>query len=378
MTTVEAKRYGWFEYRFDPFEIANFLTDQRLEVGNVASASALEGQTYEAIYSDNEISQAISFAVHTGRNNQTYVTLDYRKSLVEPPTYAYWRRLDDFLTDALLCLPNTFIETNAYLLQTIGGWISGKWDAELKREFYGGGVVEPYEQVPTLPIADPYVISLNASVPTGWRLIDTASPKTKANLKFEIIEGINIPFLSRTSPVEGFQGDVPYLEREDGRAYVIFSELEPSSMRGECPITLLYYTYVDEDIFFTFRSHPSYDLELLSTSDYGFREFPPRRELWTTKHLGELIPGDEPRPKDNIFSRHSQLSYPIWLRVRHALADAWRSWGTPRRLVKVDERIRLSGDYELGRTGLVGNYGPDVHRGFVAGFVNSWYWLRYK
>ncbi len=93
MTTVETKRYGWFEYRFDPFEIANFLTDQRLEVGNVASALALEGQTYKAIYSDNEISQAICFAVHTGRNNQTYVTLDYRKSLVEPTTYAYWRRL---------------------------------------------------------------------------------------------------------------------------------------------------------------------------------------------------------------------------------------------------------------------------------------------
>lgn len=376
MTTAEMSRYGWFEYEHNPLGILNYKTGQRLIVKSVVQVP--NGTAYDAIYSDVDISQAVRFLVHEGRNYQTNVTLDYRESLLESPPYAYWRRLDDFLTDALLCLPNTLLETKAYRLHTIGGWICGTWSPDLKREFDGGGVVEPYSQAPSIPIAEPYVIPLNINAPPRWRLIDVASPKTEARLRFEVLEDSNIPFLSRTSPVEGFQGEVPYLHRDDGHAYVIFAELEPSSMRGECPMTLLHYTYVDEDIFFTFRSHPSYGLELGTCRDYGFREFPPRRDLWTTKHLGELIPGDEPRPQGNVFSRSSCLSYPVWLRIRHALGDAWRSWGTPRRRVELDKRAVSYSKYELGTSGLVGNYGPDVHHGFTAGIVNSWYWLRYK
>lgn len=126
---------------------------------------------------------------------------------------------------------------------------SGVWQTKLLGEF---SVNIVYSGMPLRekPIADPSLIPIETPPFQSLEFFsDVESPATQANLKFDFIDHLNIPYLSRDSAIEGFQGLVPFLEREDKGAYIIFSELEPSSHRGESPETNLYYTYVDQDIF---------------------------------------------------------------------------------------------------------------------------------
>lgn len=366
------RRYGWFEYEQEPLRIRNYLTGQQLVVKSIAEESDVT--TYAGRYSDTEIDQPVRFSIHHNSQKTTEIRFDYRELFSVPPSYGRWRRIDDFFVDALLCWPEYLDQMHIFFLHTTGGWRSGVWQPQFRRQFSSRKSGKP-DQLANYIIAEPYVIPLETPAPPAWRVIDVDASATEASLKFELLPSSNVPYLSRNSPVEGFQGLVPFLERNDHAAYIVFSKLQPSSHRGEDPETLLYYTYVDQDIFFRFRSHPSYKLELGTCLDYGFREFPPRRELWTTTPLGELVPGDEPRPVENVFSKFSYLSYPMWLRVLHALGDAWPAWGTPRKKIGSDKQIELPSTY--GRVGVIGNYGPTTTDGFSAGMKNSWFEVRY-
>lgn len=363
------RRYGWFEYGQEPRKITNYLTGQELVIKSVTEVPNMT--IYDCSYKDSEIVQLVRFSIHQDMRKD--IKLDYRDTIPGCPPYGYWRRIDDFLVDALLCWPD-FLDRGGFSLHTIGGWRSGAWNPELRRQFSSRKSGTP-DQLTNYLIAEPYLIPLETTSPPPWRLVDVESPATEANLKFELLTDSNVPYLSRSSPVEGFQGLVPFLEREDKAAYIIFSKLQPSSHRGEDPEVLLYYTYVDQDIFFRFRSHPFYKLELGTCIDYGFREFPHSRELWTTKPLGELVPGNQTRPKENVLSQFSYLSYPVWLRVLHALGDAWPAWGAPRKKIEIDKNIALPSAY--GRVGFIGDYGPTVTYGFSAGMKNSWFEIRY-
>ncbi|OQA32687.1 MAG: hypothetical protein BWY57_01756 [Betaproteobacteria bacterium ADurb.Bin341] len=356
------KRYGWFQFDNSPRRITNYLTDQELLVTSVTERQ--EVSIYCARYSDQEITRSLRFSIYLPRAERAELTLDYGDITNECITYGYWRRLDDFLVDALLCWPE-FLGRADIILFVIGGWRSGVWQPKLRRVF-----CNTYNGMP--PIADPCLTPIETSPSKVWNFFDVEFPATQANLKFEFIDRLNIPYLSRDSAIEGFQGLVPFLEREDKGAYIIFSELEPSSHRGESPETNLYYTYVDQDIFFRFRSNPWRGLELWTAFYYGFRELPARREFWTTEPTGELVPGDQAR-RDN--AHFNYLSHPVWLRVLHALGDAWPAWGTPRRKVEIGEDVQL--DETRGKVGFIGDYGPRVHHGFSAGMVNTNFELRY-
>ncbi len=366
------RRYGWFEYGQEALRIRNYLTGQQLVVSSIAEESNVTA--YAGHYSDSEIEQQVGFSIHQNSQRVTEIRFDYRELFSESPSYGRWCRIDDFMVDALLCWPEYLDQTRMFFLHTTGGWRSGTWQPELRRQFSGRKDGTP-DQLTNYIIAEPYVIPLETQAPPAWRLIDVNTSATEASMKFEFLANSNVPYLPRNSSVEGFQGVVPFLERNDQAAYIIFSKLEPSSHRGEAPETHLYYTYVDQDIFFRFRSCPFVGLELGSCIDYGFREFPPCRKLWTTKPLGELVPGDEPRPVENVLSKFSYLSYPVWLRVLHALGDAWPAWGTPRKKIEIDRHIILPNT--VGRVGYIGNYGPTVKHGFSAGMHNSWFEVRY-
>ena len=385
------RRYGWFEFEQKPRLIRNYLTGQQLVLDSVVEDSNVAN--YIGRYSDSEITQSIRFTIHTppqrtaeskldirdlfsGPPTWVVIKLDYRELFSESPSYGLWRRTDDFLIDALLCWPEFLDGMPTCSLHTTGGWRSGAWQPDLRRNFSGRKDGTP-DQLTNRTIAEPYVVPLETPAPPAWRLIDVDAPATEANLKFELLVESNVPYLSRSSPIEGFRGLMPFLEREDLAAYIILSKLKPALGRDEDPMTLLYYTYVDQDIFFTFRSHPFYALELGTCIDYGFREFPPRRELWTTKPLGELVPGEQPRPLEDVFSKFSYLSYQVWLRVFHALGDAWSAWGSgsQRRWIEIDKSVEPPSTCRRGS--YAGNYGPSTHGGFSAGIGNSWFEVSY-
>lgn len=193
---------------------------------------------------------------------------------------------------------------------------------------------------------------------------------------FERNAPLFIPYLNATAPISGFQGLVPFLEREDKCAYIFPAKLEPVSHRGEDAMTFLWYTYVDEDVFFTFRSTPLYEkLELFYCKDYGFRRFPPEKEFWTTDVLGNLVPGNTPRNPENIHSRSSYMSYRIWRQLMTSISDAWPMWRNPPRKMEFDSSVDLHNSY--GRVGYVGQYGPTIHYGFSAGMRNTNFELRF-
>lgn len=365
-------RYGWFEYEQKPRRIRNYLTGQQLIVKSVSEHKNLTN--FDCQYSDSEITLSVRFLTHQDPKRPPGINVDYREIFSDLPSYGQWRRIDDFLVDALLSWPELDDTMRKYGVHTTGGWRSGVWQSEFCRQFSGGKIGTP-EQLTNYIIAEPYVIPLETLPPVNWSLVDVKTPVTEVNLKFELLTDSNVPYLSRNSPVAGFQGLVPFLERNDKAAYILFSSLEPFSNRGEDPMTLLYYTYVDQDVFFTFRSHPFYGLEIGSCTNYGFREYPPLRELWTTKPLGELVPWNQSRSAKDVLSKFSDLSYPVWLRTLHAIGDSWTAWGSTRKKIEIDKHISLPNTY--GRVGFIGDYGPTTTGGFIAGMKNTWFQLRY-
>ncbi|MDZ7922443.1 hypothetical protein [Rhodoferax sp.] len=226
------KKYGWFEYQEDPLRIRNYLTGQQLVISSMNEESGVTA--YVGRYTDGELDQLVRFSFGNNAQNTKEFRFDYGDFLSEPPSYGHWRRIDDFIADALLCWPEYLEEMDRFFLCITGGWRSGVWQPQFRREFSSRKSGKP-DQLTQYIIAEPYVIPLETPAPSAWRLVDVDHCATKASLKFERLPVSNVPYLSRNSPVEGFQGLVPFLERDDRAAYIIFSELWPASFRGEDP-----------------------------------------------------------------------------------------------------------------------------------------------
>lgn len=365
-------RYGWFEFRSNPLRITNSLTGQALSIrSRTAARGLLTGEIFDAVYEDSELSEEVTFNVGTNSRGANVILMDYGDFFEDPPDFHRWRRLDDFLTDALLCWPYHLVNRLAFRLEIIGCWRSGQWTSSLVRQFDSRKGADPNE-TDKYVMADAYVTPVTAPVSQEWELFDVENPSTFAKLEVDYIEDGSIPFLDKGIELKGFQGIVPYLRSKDGNAHIIFTQLQSSTHRGEDPETDLYYTYIDEDIFFTFISTRSKNKQLHSVRDYGYRYRAPGRDLWTRGIYGDAIRFDSPRRlKQNNWEN---ISYPVWLRVKHALGDAWPAWGERKKLF-VDNADQV--DEAYGKYGYIGDYGPTVTGGFNAGFRNNWYCLRY-
>ena len=361
------KKYGWFEYDDSPRSITNSLTGQRF----VVSGQYSEGDSdfYTCEYCDSELSFPFRFAIHRHPRRGNLIELDYVDQFANPPQYGIWRRLDDFLTDALLSWPDFVFSSSRFFLLVTGGWRSGVWQPGLKRLFWGEKSVAPGAEGNSV-LAEPYVTPLDLPAPKAWNYVDNPFPASNAELKVRLLEPWNVPYVDSQSPLQGFQELVPYLVQEDGQAFIFPSKVALRLDRdGDVQSVDLYYTYADEHLFFTHRSSTWGGLELWSCTDYGFRQFPPDRDYWATTPMGNLVAADTLRPKENCLSQFAYLSYTIWRKTVSATGDAWPSWPVPGR------RIELS---SCGESVQVGQHGPDIYMGYTAGFVNTSFWLQYR
>jgi hypothetical protein len=365
------QQHGWFEYGENPRRITNSLTGQSLTVlsGDAATASSRLRCQYE----DPELKLPIDVVIHRSASSAA-IELGYPWTFSVSPTYGCWRRIDDFLTDACLNWQEGEFNPELCTLTVFGGWRSGVWQPQLQRVFSASKGETPWP-IQDCPIAEPYFFPLDLKPPGAWRYSDIEKPAAKAELEFECSAPSNVPYLDITAAPLGFQGLVPFLERAERQAYIFPARLEPHSNRGEDPMALVWYTYVDPDIFFTFRSYPFFGLELSSVEDYGFRQSPPLREFWATDRLGNPVPGDTARPSANGLSRLSSLSHRVWRDTLIAIGDAWPMWRYPARRIEADASIELPDNY--GKVASVGDYGPRVHGGYSAGIRNSRFDLRF-
>ncbi|AEP08412.1 hypothetical protein [Micavibrio aeruginosavorus] len=401
------EQYGWFEYEDAPWKIRNFKSGQELILKDVTFQKLPEeflkkwasdnraklirdlfpqpeyfeySSELEFLYKDTEIEQILCFSIkyEKDKHRRFGITIDYNKIFETSPSYGLWRRIDDFFVDVALCWPEGVFDERPFGLIVIGAWYQGKWRSDVKRIF-SGRKAGKREVVASYPIVEPHLEPLHSPAPQQWTYIDVAEPKAQASLKFCIDETYNIPFFSQDEQLVGFQERVPYLLRNDQKAAIFPALLEPNSHRGEDPDAHLYYTYVDEDVFFTFRSCLVYGLELSDCKNYGFRKLPPDPRFFASDALGAI--GDS-----TYVSRFgsSCLSYFVWRRALNAIMDAWPNWKNSinftvdgmARKIEIDPSINLPPNY--GRQAYVGNFGPTITRGFCGGMVNNWYCLKFE
>lgn len=367
-------RYGWFDYLQGFLIIKNYLTGQTLFTN---SWSECNGVTlYHSCYIDDEISQSVEFSIFRHENKEITIKLDWNQPVFGALPYGRWRRVGDFLLDVLLCWPEFENLSRRFWVEIVGAWVNGVWDAGFSRRC-SAPIIQRDERHPKYTIAEPYLMPLDVPTPQPWMLVDVKSPASKVQIKSEMLADFNMLYWPRNLPVEGFQGLVPYLERADKTAFIVFSELEPSTHRGEDPSVYMHYTYVDEDVFFIFRNYSGFsELDLSSCHNYGFREIPARRELWPIGLFGESVLNDDGAYcEQGVLSEFFHLPYAVWLRVLYALGEAWSVWGRPLRMVEIDKKIKLPPYY--GRVGYVGENGPDVSYGFAGGLRNHSFEVRY-
>ena len=360
----EMKKYGWFEYSENPRVITNYMTGQKLTVlsGDICATN------FEALceYSDSEINQTLHVNMRRHQKGGV-IELDYRRIFTDTPEYAHWIRLDDFLTDVLLCWP----EFESTFLKVTGGWQRSIWQPDYRRD-YSCRKVDP-EHLEEYPISTPYLIPLNTEAPRAWCYFDHENPAPKAELIVQHHGPLNVPYIGSLDSVEGFQGVVPYLEREDKKAYLFPAELEVRPGRDQVPMTFVWYTYVDEQIFFTFRTaaSPCFHLELSYCKSYGYRQLPPDDQLRPVSPMGKPVLDDDPRSTNKPFPRANYIPCQVWRRVLPVICDAWPMWTKPPRRFDAD-MSRF-----VGQTAFVGNFGPTIMYGYCAGMANSSYTLRF-
>lgn len=303
------------------------------------------------------------------------MVLKYSATGFTPQSYGHWRRIDDFVVDALLCWPELGYIRLASGVEVVGRWKEGRWSPTSRRRFSVGNRIND-EDASKCPVAEPVILPLDLPSPLLWEYVDEKRPEAKATLCFERLPETHVPYLPRSSKVTGFQGKVPYLKRSDEKAFIFFSELQPFTHRGEEPTTNLFYTYVDEDVFFTFRSALFSHNELgTSCSDYGYRQIPPPSELWTTQPWDQNSAWDTPRQNRYGSSYLSHLPYPVLLRVVHVLGDVWSLWPSPRRHVAVSKDLSLP-DY-FGRDGWIGQHGPSITGNYKGGLMTGRFHLTF-
>jgi hypothetical protein len=380
LDVVDGKlRYGWFEFSEQPRAITNYLTGQRLAI--ISSKTFDTTAVHRCSVHDPGLALPITFTLQLAWNgHQFQLWMDYNEMFSGAPAYALWRRIDDFLADALACWPDYILSDGGLSLVMCGGWRGSRWQQELQRKFSSGKVAEfairdraPKKLSESYTLATPFLMPLEAPTPPGWRYVDQPTTEPKIALPFQYIEGLNIPFIDAAAPLQMFKGRTPYLEREDGAAWIFPSHLEPDSHRGESPLTNLWYTYLDPQLFLSFRSHETYrGLELAYVLDYGFRRFPPPEQLWTAEIFGKAIPATTPRLPPEDYRHHgSYLGYSVWRELAASLGDAWPSWPTPGRLIEIDPTTKLP--EHMGRSARVGDHGQDIVNGYSAGMRNHNY-----
>lgn len=386
--------YGWYDYTDDKGSMVNRITGQSLifescleldaNVMNLGSWSERASlppvklkldaaripkiYRYRYRYKDSEVDMPVVFEKAQG------VLLDYHDMFLMVPTYGLWRRLDDFLTDALQCWLPGADESMRVILYVNGGYRQGVWDSTFRRRYLERNKLH-LSDMSKGNICEPYVSSLGRPTPSKWLYNDYAPPHQLPKLPVFLDDGFDVNFLGQESILPHIEGKVPYLSRTDGKAFIFPSGSHLVPRRGHGSISRVYYTYVDEELCFVFGTNNIYEIEPRYVKLYVFRQQPPERHFFATNVYGLI----EDRSYRSPMSAGSYLNYRVWLDFTHVLLDAWPMWN---RSSKVSRELiwpELVERQEAGAPRIyAGDFGKAIHGGFKAGHSHSFYNLKYS
>ncbi|MBA4110907.1 MAG: hypothetical protein C0487_15090 [Leptothrix sp. (in: Bacteria)] len=277
----------------------------------------------QARYQDADLDLTLPLVLRQGEGTAS-AELDYRWVFAKPPSPGLWRRLDDFLTDALLAWsPNQEFDARYQHVTALGAWQSGVWQHSWQRRFSLSRSSPPAVSVAALP--SPWMASLTEAVSWPWRYIDVEHPVSEVSWRW--VDGVP----------QGIRSQVPCLEREGPPAWLFPSRLEPELNRGEDPMGLIYYTLAQAGRAYTFRHHPIANLSLLSV-------------------------------REDDDGKHGTPSYQAWKAIASTLVDAWPCWRAPPRIMPPPVNSR--GQHPFGFSAPVGEADLRIQDGFVAGLAH--------
>lgn len=319
--------------------------------------------------------------LRAGEIGQTVWRLDYRRSWAlakrergiegAHPPYGLWRRIDDCVSDALACWPESDAISKGFAekLRFDGAWLDGAWSAKTQRwerRFYdpkGSDDVEDYS---------PWLMPLDAPAPSPFEFHDLRGPPSGADpliaenpvlltgLEFDDPELRFRPKLPEDSDLTQLAGRAPHLLSGNGRRllYPYFGQTQkPEGTTGHwSPLFSL--LYVDDRITTACSAKvagPNAACNLWTLGTAGHKMQLRQNEQDPSS---QLIPGHLPPGKPEHWRRPPTPSRALWRQIQWDLVGGWCAWpGTaahhprwlpPLALEKVDGVLTSSG-YRGGR-----------------------------
>ncbi len=349
--------FGWWDWDSGTELLVNEVTGEQVKRhGSVLVDSANEGthwirfdyQSADAAYPilvecAPELVYRKPFAVWRIDHVRSAALWRQEKNVdVVHPPYGLWRRVDDCITDALACWPETeCVDLElAECIRAIGGWRNSLWREDFYRTLARVEEFKPlFEPVATRG-ADAWLMPLDTPAPSPWEFHDfpesgqfeTAPAPDKFGTVWSeqiLLRGLEKteaqPFVSArptrlklpsSLPLSGLEGRIAHLQSRDGRR-VLYPSRGMAIRRARIPAFSL--TYADDDFlcsvwvsFCDIRPAPPPHWQV----DFRGLEFG-RRGDSTDADICAIRLG---KSGEHVGSRR------VWLSLYWALADGWLEW----------------------------------------------------
>ena len=234
------------------------------------------------------------------------------------PSYGLWRRIDDFLTDALACWPaHAVTGAKPGRIAFNGGWLNGRWTSELYRCVW--------ESTHLVMTTDAFQVAelgpLTTPAPSPWRSVAVG---------IENSPSLNIDNAKSWPGARGAMSVQPSLASEDGRRLLVAlpkAEGVRWSLRG---LSRLFYAdekIVSDLIHVGIWDHRPHELPTWSVrfETVGSHELFDRVTMETIAPLrsNSTVPGSERSIPGGLVDHARYLPLTLQRRLAHGCIDAW-------------------------------------------------------
>jgi hypothetical protein len=245
------------------------------------------------------------------------------------PPYGVWRRIDDFLTDALACWPaHPLTGAKPGRIALNGGWLNGSWSSAFYRSVWGSTPLRTSTDAFQSAAMEP----LTSKPPTPWRLLPPGLPES---LPWRVGES------DRWSEARAAMERASYLGTDDGSRLLVALPKAGNvrwSLKG---LSRLF--YADETILT--------DVISVGIGDARRQELPhwsvtfqcdAPLGLFDRTRLERIVPLPfETTLPGGFFSRTEHTPYAAQRQLAHACVDAWLSQSDPCWSYDGPERIEV-------------------------------------
>jgi len=385
-----ASVFGWWDFDTEVVRLINRVTGQRLILIGRQPEDGVATPALRFRYEDLDTHfSLIVRRPQTQRGQYPRWLVDYvastevwrrRTGATGMPPYGLWRRVDDSVIDALLCWPE-IVQSGPKVerIESTGGWLNGAWSDALCRRFSA----QFFDWATKgQPIAAVSLESLDLPPPPPWRF--HSAPVARQGARIAGIERPNqrYVYLPAEAALTGFEHDVPYLKRSDGRAVMFPSGLASYFFRGEDYHPQVLIDYADEDVLLRLgcerRGFRQDDCVLCFRSSSFFAN---QIGLRDRSRFDPTSPNGLPAeffPLETPYHVPTP-SYRLWHRLREALVDGWLQWTGSVHMAESAEWLRQQEKYQRGGLGVPAHGGMmfasptrvQVKGAYVGGLLTS-------